>query len=144
MEKFEIVHGADNIEKFDNILTETDRYIKILSKQNYFDLNAEVISDMLKKEIKVFQVSDGSAEFSKRRTRQGEANTHKGRYNTEGTFERKTAKHIPLLTCVSEKSACLALFNESGTFDPETILWSRDQKFRSWCNGFFDYFWNSV
>ena len=106
LEKFEIVHEGGNIEKFDNLLRETDSYIKILSKQNYFDLNTEMISNMLKKEIRVFQVSDENATFPKMKMKQEKTNI----YKTKEFFKKKTSEYIPLLTLVSEKSACLAFF----------------------------------
>ena len=67
-----------------------------------------------------------------------------GKYKIEEIVERKNTENIPLLTCISDKSACLVFLNENGTVDDKEVLWSKDKRFLSWCNDFFDHYWNFV
>ena len=142
LENFEIVHESNSIEKFNDFLTEIEIHFKILSKQNYFDLDAKMISDMLKKEIKISQISEENTTHKMNMMKQKNKKILDKKHKHEALFERKTMKNIPLLTCVSEKSACIVFLNNNGVVDSKNILWSKDQRFVSWCNDFFEYFWN--
>ena len=140
LEKFEIIDGSENAEKFENFLSETDRYIKIISKQNFFDFNEERISGLIKKGINISQISDKQTILQK--IKQEKSLKDQGRYEIKELLKRKSTDNIPLLTCISDKSACIIFLNENETVDSREILWSKDKRFLSWCNDFFDYYWN--
>ena len=97
---------------------------------------------MLKKEINISQISDEQTTHPE--IKQEKISKRSKKDEIKGIFEKKITKNIPLLACVSEKSACLVFLNENGTVDSNEVLWSKDQKFLSWCNDFFDYYWNIV
>ena len=142
LEKFEIVNESGNVEKFNNFLSETEIRLKILSKWNYFDLDASMISNMLEKKIQISQISDDDTiRKSDVLKKEGSPMSDK-KPNHKQLFKTKTAETVPLLTCVSEKSACVVFLNENGTLDSDNALWSKDKRFVSWCDDFFDYCWN--
>ena len=139
LEKFEIINGKDNIEKIENFLSETEEYLKIITKQSYFDFDEETISKLENAGVRISQISDENSTNPKLKKEKSRKNTEK--HEVKKIFERKTTKNVPLLTCVSEKSACLVFLNDNETVDVSDILWSKDQKFVSWCNDFFDHYW---
>ena len=138
LEKFEIIKGEDNVEKVENFLFETEEYVKIISKQKYFDFDKEAISKLLKKEISIYQISDEHTAHPKVKPEK----MAKGTVKHE--IRKMEGRTIPLLACISEKSACLVFLNDDGAVDANEILWSKDQRFLSWCDDFFDYCWKSV
>ena len=139
LEKFEIINGKDNIEKIENFLSETEEYLKIITKQSYFDFDEETISKLENAGVRISQILDENSTNPKLKKEKSRKNTEK--HEVKKIFERKTTKNVPLLTCVSEKSACLVFLNDNETVDVSDILWSKDQKFVSWCNDFFDHYW---
>ena len=139
LEKFEIINGKDNIEKIENFLSETEEYLKIITKQSYFDFDEETISKLENAGVRISQILDENSTNPKLKKEKSRKNTEK--HEVKKIFERKTTKNVPLLTCVSEKSACLVFLNDNETIDVNDILWSKDQKFVSWCNDFFDHYW---
>lgn len=142
LEKFEIINGSENVEKFENFLSEADSHIKIISKQNFFDFHEERISGLVKKGIRLSQISDRQTAIPK--IKQEKTTKNQGKYEIKEIFERKTTENIPLLTCISDKSACLVFLNKNETVDSKEVLWSKDRQFLSWCNDFFNYHWNLV
>ena len=140
LEKFKMVSRFKNDERFADFLNEAEKYIKIISTQNHFDLNTIMISEILKKKIPILQISDDSNFLSTRKGNQKKSEKENRYLN--GFFERKIMESIPLIMCISEKSAYLAFFHENGIVDFKNIMWSKDKKFISWCSDFFDYMWN--
>jgi predicted transcriptional regulator len=139
LKKFEMVSKFENSEKYADFLIEAEEYIKILSAQNYFDLNTDVVSEILKKKIRISQISDEPTIVSLRYEKGKKSK--KKISPTDGIFGKKITKNVPLITCISKKSACLGFLYENGTIDSNNLMWSKDQKFISWCNDFFDHVW---
>jgi predicted transcriptional regulator len=140
LEKFELVPKLKNNEKYADFLTEAEEYVKIISTQNRFNLDAATISKMSKKKIRISQISDEIAPIPKIWKRQKKLQKESLKQD-DGIFEKKASKNIPLMTCISEKAACLAFLHENGSGDFDNVMWSKDQKFISWCSDFFDYTW---
>ena len=140
LEKFEMVSKFKNNEKYADFLTEAEEYIKIISTQNHFNLDAPTISKMSKKKIRVSQISDEITPIPKIQKKQKKLQKELLK-QYDVIFGKKASKNIPLMTCISENTAYLAFLHKNGSADFDNMMWSKDQKFISWCNDFFDYAW---
>ena len=141
LENFEIMSTILNDALYDEFFSESEKYLKILSKQNFFVLDDRLISKILQKKIKTFYISDKNAFSSLKKDNKGNFDK-KSRISSY--FERKMTKNLPLSMCISEKGAFLALFHENGSVDFDNVMFSKDQRFVSWCNDLFDYKWKSL
>ena len=139
LENFEIISSNMNNNLFDEFFSESEKYVKILSKQPYFALDDNLVSKMVEKKVKISCISDENTFFSPLK------NEAKGISDKKSPmlsyFEVKMTKNMPLLMCISEKGAFLMLFYENGSIDSDHIMFSKDQKFVSWCTDLFDYEW---
>ena len=139
LENFEIISPNMYYALFDEFFSEAEKSVKILSKQNSFVLGDRLTSKTLKKKVKIYYISDANA-FSSPSKQES-----KGNLDTQSQislyFEEKTTKNMPLSMCVSEKGAFLALFHKNGSVDFDNILFSKDQRFVSWCNDLFEHVW---
>ena len=140
LEKFEMVSKLENNEKYADFLDEAEEYVKILSPQNHFDFDTTMISDMLKKKIRISQISDENTVHYVNRIKE-QKKPQQDKSKSGEIFNKKIIKDVPLVTCVSENSACLVFLQENGSVNFDNVMWSKDQKFISWCNDFFDYTW---
>ena len=142
LENFEIISYSMNDTLYDEFFSEAEKYVKILSKQNYFVLSDSLTSKTLQKKVKISYISDENAFYSPTKK---EIEGKFGKKSLISSYlEGKMTQNMPLSMCVSEKGAFLALFHENGSVDFDNVMFSKDQRFVSWCGDLFDYVWKSA
>ena len=93
---------------------------------------------MVEKKVKISYIADENSFFSSKNEAKGISDK---KSQISSYFEMKMTKNMPLLMCVSEKAAFLALFYENGSIDFDNVIFSKDQRFVFWCGDLFDYEW---
>lgn len=65
------------------------------------------------------------------------------KYIQSGQIQEKFIEYVPLVVGVSENEAHLLFANTNlGYPDNKSIFFSKDKKFRKWCEDLVDYYWN--
>lgn len=65
------------------------------------------------------------------------------KYIANGQIQEKIVENVPLVAGVSENEAHLLFANSDlGYPDTKAIFFSKDEKFRKWCEDLVDYYWN--
>lgn len=65
------------------------------------------------------------------------------KYIANGQIKEKIVENVPLVAGVSESEAHLIFANKDlGYPDTKAIFFSKDEKFRKWCEDLVDYYWN--
>ena len=136
LQKFEMVQGIKRAKPHNAIFEEAKEYIKIITLQNSFNVDT-TFTKTLKNKVTISQISNDDTIISHKVLEQEKKET------TANRIERRIVKNIPLLLCVSEKTALLGFLNHDGTADPNSMLRSKDKKFIGWCVDFFDCLWRS-
>ena len=124
-------------EKIDNSFFEEAEYIKIITVQNCFKIKKSEFPKLVRKKVKIFHIEETDTQIPKLRGIELQKKDSI-KYN----YEKKITKDLPLALAVSNKEAYLT-FKKNKSIDVQKIIFSRDSKFISWCNDFFDHAWNS-
>ncbi|MCA9819479.1 MAG: hypothetical protein KC440_01560, partial [Nitrosarchaeum sp.] len=104
---------------------------------NCFKIKKSEFPKLVRKKVKIFHIEETDTQIPKLRGIELQKKDSI-KYN----YEKKITKDLPLALAVSNKEAYLT-FKKNKSIDVQKIIFSRDSKFISWCNDFFDHAWNS-
>ena len=141
LQEFEMVSRKENPTNCNIFFQEAEKFVKLITLENYFNIDADIFLKLWKKKIAISQISDNNDLFPGWEKLTKQLDLEKSLSTSR--FERKTTKNIPVILGVSEKSACLAFLNHDGSIDVNNVMVSKNRNFISWCVDLFDYIWKN-
>lgn len=142
LQEFEIVSGIESTERCKTFFDEIEEYIKLMTLQTPLNVDFIEFSKLLKKNVKISHIIDKNTVLPPNWS-ESTKKLEKSRFGKERGFEKKIVENVPIMLCVSEKSAYLALQNLDGTVDVSSIMFSNNKKFISWCVDLFNHIWKN-
>ena len=140
LEKCEVVHGVLAIvQRWKNLYLESGSYIKEIMGQVPVDL-IEVLSTKIESGVKFSYIFGRDSVIPKGRSEI----LHKvgwKEFITKGLVARKMLETVRIMVVLNEKEACVLFPNLKGEPDLNTMFYSQDREFHSWCDELFEFQW---
>ena len=140
LEKCEVVHGVLAIvQRWKNLYLESGSYIKEIMGQVPVDL-IEVLSTKIESGVKFSYIFGRDSVIPKGRSEI----LHRVGWTdliSKGLVMRKMLETVRTMVVINEKEACVLFPNLKGEPDLNTMFYSHDRDFHSWCNELFEFHW---
>jgi predicted transcriptional regulator len=140
LERCEVVHGVLAIvQRWKNLYLESGSYIKEIMGQVPVDL-IEVLSTKIESGVKFSYIFGRDSVIPKGRSEI----LHKVGWTdliSKGLVTRRMLETVRTMIVINEKEACVLFPNLKGEPDLNTMFYSRDREFHSWCNELFEFHW---
>ncbi len=136
----EVVQGVlAIIQRWKNLYLESDSYIKEIMGQVPVDL-IEVLSSRVDSGVKFSYIFGKDSVIPKGRS---EILYKVGwtEFISRGLVARKMLDRAKIMTILNESEACVLFPNLKGELDLNTMFYSRDKEFHSWCDDLFELQW---
>jgi predicted transcriptional regulator len=140
LETCEVVHGVLAIvQRWKNLYLESGSYIKEIMGQVPVDL-IEVLSKKIESGVKFSYIFGRDSVIPKGRSEI----LHKVGWTeliSKGLVTRKMLETVRTMVVLNEKEACVLFPNLKGEPDLNTMFYSHDREFHSWCSELFEFHW---
>jgi predicted transcriptional regulator len=138
--KCEVVHGVLAIvQRWKNLYLESGSYIKEIMGQVPVDL-IEVLSSRVDSGVKFYYIFGKDSVIPKGRSEILDKVGWK-EFISRGLVARRMLERVKFMVILNEKEACVLFPNLKGEPDLNTMFYSQDREFHSWCDDLFELQW---
>lgn len=139
--KCDTMHGVMAIlQRWKNLYTESDKYIKEIMAQVPLDV-IETVRSRVEQGVKFSYIFAANAVIPKGRTQLLQKLGWRNLIS-KGLVERRMLAEVSVMTIFNEKQACVIFPNMKGEPDLNVMFYGEDPEFLEWCSDLFAYRWD--